>query len=243
MASSKAREQELNDEGFEETQSLVSESLSQEASSGNYETDTHDSTRCSPAELTTVVEPQPIIDPVIVETNNKPKPSPLQRRGSERILGRTKSVDKTSRAESAKSRPATVQEAAPISNFLKRGTSLRRQPLKKSLVEATKMHEQVERSGSRSSLRSSRSSLNSAASINTVKNANPQMGRYTLAIRALTNDLKKGSRVTAAPSVEDKRKNFANKTPLTRIPASRSSSSGSSIGPAARNVKKTTGVR
>ncbi|KAL7291846.1 hypothetical protein TKK_0014411 [Trichogramma kaykai] len=48
----KAREQELNDEGFEETQSLVSETLSQEASSGNYETDTHDSTRCSPAEMT-----------------------------------------------------------------------------------------------------------------------------------------------------------------------------------------------
>lgn len=51
-ASKQAREQELNDEGFEETQSLVSETLSQEASSGNYETDTHDSTRCSPAELT-----------------------------------------------------------------------------------------------------------------------------------------------------------------------------------------------
>lgn len=47
----KAKEQELNDEGFEETQSLVSETLSQETSSGNYETDTHDSTRCSPAEL------------------------------------------------------------------------------------------------------------------------------------------------------------------------------------------------
>lgn len=45
----KAREQELNDEGFEETQSLVSESLSQEASSGNYETDVNDSTNCSPA--------------------------------------------------------------------------------------------------------------------------------------------------------------------------------------------------
>ena len=47
----KTRDQELNDEGFEETQSLVSETLSQETSSGNYETDTHDSTRCSPADL------------------------------------------------------------------------------------------------------------------------------------------------------------------------------------------------
>ena len=51
MPVNKARDQELNDEGFEETQSLVSETLSQETSSGNYETDTHDSTRCSPADL------------------------------------------------------------------------------------------------------------------------------------------------------------------------------------------------
>lgn len=51
MPVNKSRDQEMNDEGFEETQSLVSETLSQETSSGNYETDTHDSTRCSPADL------------------------------------------------------------------------------------------------------------------------------------------------------------------------------------------------
>lgn len=53
LSKSLGRESELHDEGFEETQSLVSETMSsQDASSGNYETDAPDSsTRCSPANL------------------------------------------------------------------------------------------------------------------------------------------------------------------------------------------------
>lgn len=67
--------------------------------------------------------------------------------------------------------------------------------------------------------------------------------RYTSAIRALTSDLRKGAGSpsnTAAKEAEKRR--IAPRTGVSRIPASRSSSSGSSVGPALRNIRKSVGV-
>ncbi|XP_011152521.2 uncharacterized protein LOC105191081 [Harpegnathos saltator] len=241
----KGREQELNDEGFEETQSLVSETLSQETSSGNYETDTHDSTRCSPAELGYGGE----------KRRHRDVDDDLDAR-------RRSSVDKL-----PKPRPDKVydkRESAPRgrnvpekSSFLpkrtttgaKRETTLRKtESLKRTVNTAPSKptsRNEVERSGSRSSLRSSRSSLNSATSVNTVRNLAPSqhahLRNYTSAIRALTNDLRKSPSSSPLPPKDaaDKRRPGQPRTGVSRIPASRSSSSGSSVGPAVKSMRKT----
>ena len=127
-----AREQELNDEGFEESQSLVSETLSQEASSGNYETDTHDSsTRCSPAELTRTTNSHvPKSSSPIGSSVTK---TALQRRDSPRLsaqdknLSRLKSFERRDSRDSISSRGSGKSQEA--SSFLpKRTSSLKREP-------------------------------------------------------------------------------------------------------------------
>ncbi|XP_031785571.1 cell division control protein 12 isoform X2 [Nasonia vitripennis] len=233
---SKAREQELNDEGFEETQSLVSETLSQEASSGNYETDTHDSTRCSPAELTrTTSSSLPKTSSTIIGSSKSATTKSLPRRESSRLnvqdknLARIKSFDRRDSRDSLSSRTGKPQES---SSFLpKRTSSLKREPpTRKSLESAKRVvscagpRNEVERSGSRSSLRSSRSSLNSATSVNTVRNLGPNSHAHL-----------------GSANSDDKRRGSTPRTSITKIPASRSSSSGSSVGPAARNIRKAIG--
>lgn len=245
------RDQELNDEGFEETQSLVSETLSQETSSGNYETDTHDSTRCSPAELSYGGEQRRRSITITMDDD-------LHDRGNRRSL----SVDKLSKPASGKvfGKKETARNASEKSSFLptraanvKRESTLRKtESLKKTSNIAvssnnsrTPSKNEVQRSGSRSSLRSSRSSLNSATSVNTVRNVaanHAHLRSYTSAIRALTNDLRKSSPSSSplpSKNVVDKRRPSPRQIGISRIPASRSSSSGSSIGPTARNLRKT----
>ncbi|KAJ8673934.1 hypothetical protein QAD02_005196, partial [Eretmocerus hayati] len=245
------RDQELNDEGFEETQSLVSETLSQEASSGNYETD---STRCSPAELTRPGSnssgSKSILGNGLSGLNGGVSQTPvsstktlLGRRDSGRSLNRLKSFEKRDGLGSISSR--TAKPLDPSSLLPKRTGSLKREPPARKSVESSsskrpvpaRMNE-VERSGSRSSLRSSRSSLNSATSVNTVRQQPPGLGRYTSAIRALTNDLRVSNNANNA-SGDEKRRPQTPRSSTSKIPASRSSSSGSSVGPAARNLRKT----
>ncbi|KAM0729484.1 FH2 domain-containing protein 1 [Formica fusca] len=247
------RDQELNDEGFEETQSLVSETLSQETSSGNYETDTHDSTRCSPAELSYGGEQRRRSITMTMDDDD------LHDRGNRRSL----SVDKLSKPASGKvfGKKETARNASEKSSFLptraagvKRESTLRKtESLKKPSNVALSLSgnpgalskNEVQRSGSRSSLRSSRSSLNSATSVNTVRNLaanHAHLRNYTSAIRALTNDLRKSS-PSSSPlppkNVVDKRRPSPRQVGVSRIPASRSSSSGSSVGPTARSLRKT----
>ena len=146
-ATNKAREQELNDEGFEETQSLVSESLSQEASSGNYETDTHDSTRCSPAEMTRLAPsttsgaPSQKILPTKSITATTAKSSKVLAKGAQgarsvvpdksiarlqKTFERRDSRDSLSSGRSAKS---TANDKSAASSYLpKRAASLKREP-------------------------------------------------------------------------------------------------------------------
>lgn len=250
------RDQELNDEGFEETQSLVSETLSQETSSGNYETDTHDSTRCSPAELSYGGEQRRRSITMTMDDDD------LHDRGNRRSL----SVDKLSKPASGKvfGKKETARNASEKSSFLptraagvKRESTLRKtESLKKPSNVALSLSgnpgalskNEVQRSGSRSSLRSSRSSLNSATSVNTVRNLaanHAHLRNYTSAIRALTNDLRKSS-PSSSPlppkNVVDKRRPSPRQVGVSRIPASRSSSSGSSVGPTARSLRKTAEV-
>uniref|UniRef100_A0A1L8D795 Uncharacterized protein n=1 Tax=Nyssomyia neivai TaxID=330878 RepID=A0A1L8D795_9DIPT len=106
-----------------------------------------------------------------------------------------------------------------------RRNSLRKNDSKSSVTSLTSRN--VERSGSRGSLRSSRSSLNSGVSTNTVKRIPvkpPPPSRYT-----------------PSPFHQDKKplqtSSFRLTSSATRVPASRSSSSNSSIGSASLRVK------
>ncbi|OAD58367.1 FH2 domain-containing protein 1 [Eufriesea mexicana] len=253
--SGKVRDQEMNDEGFEETQSLVSETLSQETSSGNYETDTHDSTRCSPAELRyagTDSHP-PIRDIIGVEV---PDHSP--RKSIANTLKSTSSASSSSSAiKGFEKRATSMKHVAEKSSFLpKRTNSLKRDAAVRKAesmqrnsnltyqLSNNQTKNEVERSGSRSSLRSSRSSLNSATSVNTVRNLVPNhapLRTYTSAICALTNDLRKSPSHSPLPPKSNEKRRTNPRAVVTRIPASRSSSSGSSVGPTARNVRKSLG--
>ncbi|KAF3420633.1 hypothetical protein E2986_02387 [Frieseomelitta varia] len=255
----KSRDQEMNDEGFEETQSLVSETLSQETSSGNYETDTHDSTRCSPAELR------------YSETDNQlPVREHVQAAGHDSRKSIRGTTTKTmsspspspspsmSIAKGFEKRASSTKRATEKSSFLpKRTNALKRDVAARKAAESMQRNSsltyqlnnhqprnEVERSGSRSSLRSSRSSLNSATSVNTVRNLVPNhapLRTYTSAICALTNDLRKSPSHSSLPPKANEKRRTNPRATVTRIPASRSSSSGSSVGPTARTVRKSLG--
>lgn len=131
----KHREHTDNDEGFEESQSLMSESPSQGASSGgNYEPD--ESTH------------------IVVPAYKKPKPLKASETKLREPIKIVKPKTQLDRANSVR-RP--IQETPKKSVIPRRSGSLRQAD--------------VQRSSSRSSIVSSRSSLNSATSTNTVKRA------------------------------------------------------------------------
>lgn len=229
----KAKELEMNDEGFEETQSLVSETLSQETSSGNYETDTHDSPRCSPAsELTYIAK----------------KVEPTERR---RTIGK----DEIARLKAFGPRAGSMKLIGEKSSFLPKRTGSLKRDVPPRIIQTNKrilqplagnsIRNDVERSGSRSSLRSSRSSLNSSTSVNTVRKLTPshaQLGNYTNAICAMTTDLRKNPTNTSlsacATAKDSENRRSTPRINSSRIPASRSSSSGSSVGPVTRSIRK-----
>ncbi|GAB0094269.1 FH2 domain-containing protein [Sergentomyia squamirostris] len=189
---------EFNDEGFEESQSLVSDTQSQgkETSSGNENTDPQVNLRETPSAIVSE----------IVET---PK------RISDLMPKRTYSM------RNSPSAPA-ISATKP----LYRRNSLRKNDSKSSVTSLSSRN--VERSGSRGSLRSSRSSLNSGVSTNTVKRipAKPPPSRFTAAPLQEKKPLHSASSLRLAGST-------------TRVPASRSSSSNSSIGSSSLRMKPT----
>ncbi|XP_018349865.1 PREDICTED: uncharacterized protein LOC108753036 isoform X3 [Trachymyrmex septentrionalis] len=242
--SGKSRDQELNDEGFEETQSLVSETLSQETSSGNYETDTHDLMRSSPAELGgygSENRRRSII--TVVNDDNLDG-----RESSDKLPASGKTFNEKTIARNASNKsnflPKRTASAKHESSALRKIESLKRTSNVVPLNDTGVSKSEVQRSSSRSSLRSSRSSLNSATSVNTVKNlaANRvHLQNYTSAIRALTNDLRKNSSLSRPlPSKDavDKRRSSLRQMSTSKIPASRSSNSSRNIGPATKSVQK-----
>lgn len=144
-----------NDEGFEETQSLMSESPSQGASSGgNYETDTIDSSRIVIANALKVP----------TKTQGKKSIGEAQISSSK---SSTLSAPKTGRnLERSTSLRKNVQDNSATKSIIPRRSDSMRKPEQKP---TTKPPNTIQKSNSRSSIVSSRSSLNSAVSTNTVK--------------------------------------------------------------------------
>ncbi|GLH12264.1 Protein diaphanous [Gryllus bimaculatus] len=303
-------EHELNDEGFEETQSLVSETLSQGTSSGcNYEIDIVDSPQGKSGEYksgskrasTSLVRADSSGSGDTSSSTNIPQVSstvskstshrssllskPIVRNGSlkyesesaSKLRGKKVGSDiNTSVIEQRKSRVSSQEPHRSIIPL--RSASLRKTisqtSINKSGGSSPQKKRGVERSNSRNSLRSSRSSLNSAASVNTVKNAPPlsksssrssvggssrassKLTGYTTAIKALTTNLGKesGEPKPSKYRYQGSSDRSISKKPLApvqlktstsgqrSVPASRSSSSGSSIGPTIRRPRVTTGV-
>lgn len=281
-------EHELNDEGFEETQSLASETPSQGTSSGgNFDSiesaiatdaerkrggklDRADSSGSGDTNTSSSTNPPPkkVVRGVTAGADRPALVSALMRRVGDGGLDRSSSV----RA------PKTTLGAENKRIALRRSASLRKTDSQSSIgsgktINSYLKRRGVERSNSKTSLRSSRSSLNSATSVNTVKSgpvvpktpsptntinkvASQHLAGYTSAIKSLTSNLVKDTDKTKLQRVpsrdgglgykrpsEPKRplsqvqpKTVAEK-PRTGVPASRSSSSGSSIGPSARRPR------
>lgn len=214
---SKGLNHELNDEGFEETQSCQS-----------LVSDGKDSTSsCNePAEHAQPHMSSPNKSKSVVKS----------------LIERNRQSLERSRSLRAVSTPHPRNSVIP-----KRTNSLRRN-VETGQMSANK--QDVERSGSRTSLRSSRSSLNSSASINTVRN----MGlKSTTAQSPSTARLSTGNSdksslrkklVQSTPATNPQKTSLKNSNSLNsylRTPASRSSSSGSSIGgpPSRQSYTKT----
>lgn len=143
-----------NDEGFEETQSLMSESPSQGASSGgNYENDTIDSSRiivASSLKIPTKIQGKKSIGEAQISANKS----------------NSLTVPKTGRLERSSSLRKSSQDNSNKSIIPRRSDSMRKTEQKPSTIKPTNT---IQKSNSRSSIVSSRSSLNSSISTSTVK--------------------------------------------------------------------------
>lgn len=216
LSSSKIISHELNDEGFEETQSLVSDTPSLTTSSCNEEAKTQ---REKPVRL--------------AQTDSATVSSETPKRRQMRPSNQLQTL--LARNQQSLERSRSLRVAPPLSGTRsasstpRRTASLRRPESSQQTLSLPKTlpnrRLDVERSNSRTSLRSSRSSLNSAVSTNTVKKM----------------PLKPSTSTSSASSLAKKplvlQNNSSSSTPIrsiTRVPASRSSSSGSSIGPTVR---------
>lgn len=214
LSSSKIISHELNDEGFEETQSLVSDTPSLTTSSCNEEAKTQ---RTKTSRLASADSAATSADtPKRRQTRPSNQLQTLIHR-NQQSLERSRSLRVTP--------PLPVSRSA--SSTPRRTASLRRPESSQQTLSLPKSlpnkRLDVERSNSRTSLRSSRSSLNSAVSTNTVKK---------MPLKPSTSS---ASALPKKPLVLQN--NSTSLTPtrsISRVPASRSSSSGSSIGPTVR---------
>lgn len=194
---------ELNDEGFEETQSLVSDTPSHGK----------ESTSSCNENTTGNIVPSPILN------NKQPRYKSLRNTKDTKATNNTLSpkhiptkshiqslLDRNNRRSLEKPRISKTHQAVLPSSTVKRSqTQSHNNPVTTSGIN------EVERSSSRGSLRSSRSSLNSAVSTNTV-------------VRRLPTSMK-----SSTSSTNFQRTNNIGGS-VRGVSASRSSSSGSSIG-------------
>lgn len=238
----KVSNHELNDEGFEETQSLVSDTPSHGKESIN--------SSCNEAtEIAIKVSQKPVSQ----------KTTPIQKISSRladrlqisRLRSSSKSQPSTGTSVTAPRRtpsasvdrsrttrlpnaqvvqgPASSTAAAHMSNFtnnaIRRATSQRKTTLSATEATMSAHKRDVERSSSRNSLRSSRSSINSATSTNTVKRM-PMSSASKTPLQTVSVDSSPSKRPLTTQNI---------KMTVSRlgsgVPASRSSSSGSSVGP------------
>ncbi|KAH8251067.1 hypothetical protein KR026_008686 [Drosophila bipectinata] len=225
---------ELNDEGFEETQSLVSDTPSH----GKGEST---NSSCNEGVNETPSRQRPL-------QKQKPTTTSISQMGSrpaDRLqLSRTRSSSSTpsaikSQSHMAAPQVATVKRSAstnrplrmpngqPLTSAapLRSASAVRRSPQEQQVLAG------VERSSSRNSLRSSRSSINSGASTQTVVRRLPSVQRPVVTVSV---DSSPSKRPLAAQNLRP--------TPGRGVPASRSSSSGSSVGPSVILVRSKMGT-
>lgn len=205
---------------------MSAESLSQETSSGNFETEKPIPKTIARADSSGSNDTNSSSGPVVVRTTKTTptlkKTNSLKSSIKPVIVRKTELPKRTSSFRTPpvqaiqkpviKVTPSIRPAAAKPTTVLKRPTTLTR------TLSAPKP---VERSSSKSSLRSSRSSLNSSNSASTVKKI-PGVSSYTRAINNLTTELKTKKPLSALQL-------HNRNTPTATAAASRSSSSGSSI--------------
>lgn len=211
ISNSKILAHELNDEGFEETQSLVSDTPSLTTSSCNEEAKKPERVKAAIGSASTAESPKrrPLVRPsnqlqTLIQRNQQS----LERSRSLRLTApvtASRSANSTPRRTASLRRPETTQQTLSLPKTI---------PNRRL---------DVERSNSRTSLRSSRSSLNSAVSTNTVKKM-PLKPATTTSSASPKKPLVLQNNSTSSTPIRT----------ITRVPASRSSSSGSSIGPTVR---------
>ncbi|KFB40742.1 AGAP001916-PA-like protein [Anopheles sinensis] len=253
---------ELNDEGFEETQSLVSDTPSQGkdsvSSCNDYGSDTK-----SKRPTVTSASGKPLATSVdVVPTGGSLQRNKLAPSGGHRsspsmasllmVKNGQQSASSLERSRSlraAPSSPATtsVTSSPGSKNLLpRRTTSMRRTApsgeggslgsLGNHRLAAPALSQDVERSNSRTSLRSSRSSLSSAVSTNTVRKVPPPL-RTPAKSSPLSNSGSALHTTTLSANSSPSKRPLGTATASNighrGAPASRSSSSGSSIGPTA----------
>lgn len=162
-----------NDEGFEETQSLMSESPSQGASSGgNYENDSVDSSHVLVTDYSKS-KPMRTSSVEMKQTLNGSNPSMTKSNLNSKLVPKTNLTNRTQLLNQKLNRNfdrssalrQTTQEASKKSVIPRRSGSLRKTDSQNTINNKRS----VQRSNSRNSIVSSRSSLNSATSTSTVK--------------------------------------------------------------------------
>ncbi|XP_017071188.2 formin-J [Drosophila eugracilis] len=215
---------ELNDEGFEETQSLVSDTPSH----GKGEST---NSSCNEGVSETPARQRPL-------QKQKPTTTSITQIGSRladrlqqaRLKGSGSSGSTVSKSQNqipatqpatvkrslSASRPLRMPNGQPLASAapLRSASAVRRSPQEQQVLAG------VERSSSRNSLRSSRSSINSGASTQTVVRRLPAVQRAGATVSV---DSSPSKRPLAAQNLRP--------TQGRGVPASRSSSSGSSVGP------------
>lgn len=235
-ASKVATNHELNDEGFEETQSLVSDTPShgkESSSSCNEPVD---------AKHQSISVVSPTRRSVTSSSSSSATDSTKLKSSVKSLLDRNR--ESLARSRSLRAGPSNVPSSntrntiAPIRTTSLRARTLDNGPGTRSL--------DVERSGSRTSLRSSRSSLNSAASTNTVRNMtmktmpNASTARHLSTSNGSSDKSGLRKKLSQSNSGGSGPKAIGNGSyAYLRTPASRSSSSGSSIGASSRHTKTT----
>ncbi|KAH8239970.1 hypothetical protein KR032_009859 [Drosophila birchii] len=219
---------ELNDEGFEETQSLVSDTPSHgkgESTNSSCNEGVNESTPARQRPL----QKQKATPTSLTQMGSRLADRLQQARmkgsggGSSAATPTTKSQSQVPATQTATvkrslsaSRPLRMPNGQPLASAapLRSASAVRRSPQEQQILAG------VERSSSRNSLRSSRSSINSGASTQTVVRRLPAVQRAGATVSV---DSSPSKRPLAAQNMRP--------TPGRGVPASRSSSSGSSVGP------------
>lgn len=236
VAPIKVAQHELNDEGFEETQSLVSDTPShgkESTSSCNDQTDNKPDPKLIRLKST---------DSTASGLNGTSE-LPSKRRIIPKSTVQTLLERNRQSLERSRSLRASNAAGAALRNTImpKRTNSLR-----KSDPNSIQHKRDVERSSSRTSLRSSRSSLNSATSTNTVRNIalKTSTARTSPRLDVKVAYKKPLSTYNNSPTKGNSTPKQLVTSPSARTPASRSSSSGSSIGQSPRrsNAMKSNGL-